>query len=258
MASTSTDEITLFTESFEVYNNTMAYFRDFHDLYHYSGVKGIVLESTMTAVEQCAVDFRFVCNATATIAEKVSNGWIENCIIFFEEPDAITKEDALSIASECKIYSEGFRKIHEWVVIIAGRLHDQFQAVKVDNKLQVDEADDALRLARSQNEKAAEARKAAKEAAIKAKRNEELWYFAAWIPVVNFVALPMYALRSEEARKAASKEDQATEHSENAKISGNEAEKRQQSVKVCDIIRAVRCKILYATLYMLCRKWLAK
>ena len=233
MANAGTDEIAVLAGSSNVYHNTLALFRDFHDICCYSKVQSIVSKSTRTGVEQCGVDFRYICNTTASIVERISSGWIANCIIFFEEPEAITKEDALSISDECAQLTEGFRKIHSYVVGMSERLHDKFEEVKNDNQLCLDEAEKAIEAADLENKLADNARKEAEMEARKAQSSQDGWFIAAWIPVVNIVALPMYLSSCDKTAEAMTAETGATEKSKIAAQIKHEAVKHQESAKVC-------------------------
>ena len=244
---TYTDEVGLLSASSAVFKDAMTKFRDFHDICRCTDVTEVkvITAETFTKIEQCAVDFRYTCNQTATIVERISNGWIEDCIVFFEDLEAITPEDAKAIATEATQNSGRFSVIHGWVVSMAGNLHEYYKAVEQETGVVLLEAEKALEEAKSINRAAEIARKEAETKAKEAEGSQYSWGVAAFIPAVNIIALPMYISCRDKTDKATESKRTTLVSVENAVREQSEAEEQQEKIKIIveKIAELARCLV---------------
>ena len=146
--------------------------------------------------------------------------------------EAITPEDAKAIAFEATQNSGRFSVIHGWVVSMAGNLHEYYKAVEQETGVVLLEAEKALEEAKSINRAAEIARKEAETKAKEAEGSQYSWGVAAFIPVVNIIALPMYISCRDETDKATEGMRTALVSEEKSVRQRSEVEEQQIKIKV--------------------------
>ena len=260
-----TDEITLFGGSSAVYKDAILKFRDLVDISRYNrGVK-IISDLTATNIEQCAVDFRYTCDQTATIVERLANGWMEDTKLFFEDPEAMTPEDAKAISVEALKFSGYFRTIRDRVAELAGKLHGYFKTIVQEHGVAVEEAEKAFEKARTENKVAEEARDKAAKQAKEAADTQFYLGVSAFIPFLNLVTLPMYLSAQGTTVYAEKHKDDALSK---AAISGKKKDEKNAHLKeikaslfVNSALHATPFLTLYTNVYIhiflrsQCRRW---
>ena len=119
------DGLTLIWESRSLYAEILSGFREFHDVSVHSN---LFSDDTIAKADQCAVDFRQMSLDTVTVAERVSNQWLDFVITFFESIDDF--EDQQEIVEQTKLLSAQakelascFKLIAAWARDLAGRFH---------------------------------------------------------------------------------------------------------------------------------------
>ena len=195
----------------------------------------ILSKQTKTSVEQCAVDFRHVCDQTATLAERISSSWIDDCIIFFKNEKAnASSEMAGIIASQATEFEKGFTAIRDWIRQLAGRCNGCLEEIGRVKEVSLEEAKERVKVAEENMKKAGLAREEAEKKARSAEDTQYAWGIASWIPIVNLVALPVYLLSCRsDTEKAHEEESKATTAVAESNALQSKAKTDEEKIKVC-------------------------
>lgn len=200
----------------------------FRVLYCYSE-DSILSKQTKTSVEQCAVDFRHVCNQTATLAKRISSSWIEDCILFLKDDKAYASSEMVDRASQSTEFVKGLAVILDWIRQLAERCHVCLWEIENVKHVRLREAKERA-IAAEANMKIAGL--AAEKKARSAEDTQFAWGIASLIPIVNLVAIPVYISCRSDTEKAQEEKSKAIADRESSVIQ-SKAKTDEEKIKVC-------------------------
>ena len=234
----SKDDMQMLSEAQEVYKAVLVTFRECYNLCCYSSdsILSVVLKKD---IEQCGVDFRYICEQTTTLAERINSGFIDNSLLFFGNEEAMKSTVfAQEIAGQAAELATGFAAIRDWVKDLAGRCNGCMQKINKEGNVHLENVTKALEDALDDKRKADEEREKAAKLALEKEHTQLGWGIAAWVPVVNFVAIPMYILSRGETAKAVGKKSEAEEGASSTEKKRTKAEcvNKKAQVIVCFVI----------------------
>ena len=228
----SKDDVQMLSESPEVYKAVLVTFRECYNLCCYSS-DSILSVDLKKDIEQCGVDFRYICEQTATLVERIISGFIDNSLLFFGNEEAMkSKEMAQAIAGQTAELATGFTAIRTWVQNLAGRCNECMQMIKNKRDVHLEDVTKALEDAVEDKRKADKARKTAAKLALEKEDTQLGWGIASWIPVVNFVAIPMYILSRDATAKAVSEKSEAEEAAASTEKKRTKADRDKKKAQV--------------------------
>ena len=213
----------LIWESRSLYAEILHSFRECHDVVVASGLftADIILQ-----IDQCGVDFRQLSLDTVTVAERVSNQWLDVAISFFESladiDDPKEKMEMLLILSnQARELAVCFKLIAAWARDLGGRFHTaQDGTIK-----EVDEFKErfqaAVERAKEVKEKAEKEYEKYKEKLEEAENSEFAWRTSmislSWCPISYVVTGPGLAASKKNLATAEELEKESFEKLRQAK-----------------------------------------
>eukprot|EP00731_Ephydatia_muelleri_P006256 Em0003g504a len=207
----SKDDVQILSEAPEVYKAVLVTFRECYNVCCYSS-DSILSVHVKKDIEQCGVDFRYICQQTATLAERITSSFIDDSLLFFEDEEVMkSKEMALGIADQAAELAKGFTAIRSWVTNLAGRCNGCIQKISQEKGVHLSNVKKALEGAQQDKRKADMAREAAAKAVQEKEDTQFIFGVASWIPVVNLVALPLYFMARSDTAEAVSEKNKAEE-----------------------------------------------
>lgn len=165
----------------------------FRECHHVCLQSKLFTKDVILKIDQCAIDFRRLSFSTVTIAQRVSNQWLDVAITFFENIDEADdpKEVLKLLGDQAKEIAQCFKVVAAWARYLAGRFyaaHDgTIQEAKVFKqvfKAAQEKAEHTKQLASEVVSKATKVRQEAKEV-------EDAWQSAhdilGWVPIIGLV-----------------------------------------------------------------------
>ncbi len=128
MASGSKDAgelaIDLLREDREKYSFILGLFQENHEL---SWTSGFFPRSITSKIDQCAISFRSLGNHTVSLADVISDQWLESVLDFYNHMDQNSHSDNISqlklLGGQAQKISLVFKVIAAWSRNLAGRVH---------------------------------------------------------------------------------------------------------------------------------------
>lgn len=235
----------LIWESRSLYAEILYCFRECHDICLSSG---LFKPDTMLKIDQCGVDFRQLSLDTCTVAQRVSNQWLEVAIGFFESIEEIEdpeerKEMLVLLSKQARELAVCFKLIAAWARDLAARFHTaQDGTIKeVDEfKSRFEEAEKRGKQLRDKAQREYDKFKKDLESA---EDSEFAWRISkislSWMPISLIVTGPGHAIASKQLASAEKVEKEAAETLRKAKAEMDKLTSENERAQVnCSITRS--------------------
>lgn len=168
----------------------------FRECHHVCLQSQLFTKDVILKIDQCAIDFRRLSFSTVTIAQRVSNQWLDVAISFFENIDEADdpKEVLQLLGDQAKEIAQCFKVVAAWARYLAARFfaaHDGNSTIEQEAKVFKQKFKAAQENAEHTKQLASEVVSRATKVRQDAKEVEDAWQSAhdilGWVPIIGLV-----------------------------------------------------------------------